>query len=393
MRDLGLPVSKLGGRLGVPRLDLERMVRNDWSHVSVDDVERVAFRLGLDEASIAFRPYAAGDERIAHRLRVLQTRQGGHRDAELNPGAVLSFAEAASVIRIQHNLQAWLGFKSGHVNFQPSNDYGSSTSPAWQVGYMLAEEARRALGLNGNPIESLRELTEKILGIPVVQAELSEHIAGATIACHSPDGVEVRGVVLNVKGANENPWVRRATLAHELGHLLFDPEQELQSVRVDTYEGISSDPSEIRSDFVEQRANAFAVAFLAPLDVIRQMMRPPLSLDDLVGVMERFGISYTAARYHIHNAWYRSYDLPVERPSLPPSDEWRAAENFTIDYFPIEQTPISRRGRFAGFVVACLNNNLLSLQSAANYLACTPEQLEQAAPTIADIHPIGSELS
>ena len=89
----------------------------------------------------------------------------------------------------------------------------------------------------------MRELVEDTLCIPVIQAELSQkRIAGATISV--TDGVETwRGIVLNLKGANENPLVRRATLAHEIAHLLFDPDEYLDTVRVDTYEALNANPN------------------------------------------------------------------------------------------------------------------------------------------------------
>ena len=70
-------------------------------------------------------------------------------------------------------------------------------------------------------------------------------------------------------------WIRRATLAHELGHLLYDPDSRLQNVCVDSYIGSRKDPQTYESDFVEQRANAFAIAFLAPIDAVGKLAPTP----------------------------------------------------------------------------------------------------------------------
>ena len=110
----------------------------------------------------------------------------------------------------------------------------------------------------------MRELAEERLGIPIIQAPIDENIAGATIASTDESGKEMRGIVLNILGANENVWVRRATLSHELGHLLYDPSPRLEKLKIDSYEQGEIDPQMQNTDFVEQRANAFAIAFLAP---------------------------------------------------------------------------------------------------------------------------------
>jgi Zn-dependent peptidase ImmA (M78 family) len=108
--------------------------------------------------------------------------------------------------------------------------------------------------------------------------------------------------------------VRRATVAHELGHLLFDPVQRLDRVRVDTYQSNEIDPesqldlASAATDVVEQRANAFSIALLAPMQAVRDMTPSPLRSGAIERVMSEFGISYTAARHHICNAHYRQFE-------------------------------------------------------------------------------------
>ena len=86
----------------------------------------------------------------------------------------------------------------------------------------------------------MRELVEHRLGIPIIQVKLPPAIAGATISSHGQ-----RGIVLNVRGANTNVWIRRTTLAHELAHILFDPEAKLESVRVDSYKQLERDTEDV----------------------------------------------------------------------------------------------------------------------------------------------------
>ena len=357
-----------------------RSVDNETGHL-----ERIGFILGLDELRLGYRPTGEADAGLAVRLKTLRppTATGS---VGLSPTAVLKFAHSASVIRTQHRLQRWLGMRDGVGWFEPTDDYGNSISPAYIVGYELAEHARQRLNLGDRPIASMRDLVEKTLGIPVIQARLPGGVAGATIAVSDDEHGEVRGIVLNTVGANSNVWVRRATLAHELGHLLFDPIQHLEHVRVDTYQANEVDPQVTATDYVEQRANAFAIAFLAPLDAVRNVVMAGRRTDPVREVMETFGISHTAARYHVRNSCYGLYELPDDRTlDAVPSDEQRAAEDSTLDYFPIPTTPDIRRGRFSEVVISCYDKRYLSDHSAAQYMYCSKSDFRDKLETIRDL--------
>ena len=369
---LGLKPSAVANESRLSKEVVDKAV-SPRSQNNVGDLEHIAFTLGLDELQLGYQSIPHENE-LAVRLRTLQ-RQATADMPRLSPRAVLTFAHAASVIRTQGRLQDWLGERPVLPDeLAPDDYYGTTLSPAYGVGYELAAQARQALGLGDRPIPSMRDLVEKELGIPVIQTELPRNIAGATLAVNSEQG-EVRGIVLNTEGANENVWVRRATLAHELGHLLFDPVQKLDLVRVDTYQSTAVDPQQDMTDRVEQRANAFAIAFLAPVDAVREMVPAPIQASSMRDIQSIFGISYTAARNHIQNAHYRAYELPRECPRSAPSDEQVAAENFTTDYFPLQETPHERVGRFAGIVLSSFDGGYISADSAAKYLGCSKDTL------------------
>ena len=386
--DLGLTVESVAGASHVSGevvRDAERMAHD----VPIGQLEAIAFVLGLDERLLAFDETGSADQDLAFRLKTLQ--QASTVAAKISAGTALNFTEAASIIRVQSMLMEWLGHFKAVKAFQTSSDYGSNISPAWQVGYNLARQATAQLKLNvegSTPIHSMRDLVEKHLGIPVVQASLQPSIAGATITTKGFDGGEVRGFVLNTIGENANVWVRRATLAHELGHILYDPTQVLKELRVDSYQGTLTNPQLSNGDYVEQRANAFAIAFLAPLDSVRDMTPTPLKAEDIGKVMQTFGISHTAARYHVFNAHYRQDDLPVQIELPGPEEDWLTAEDFTLDYFPIQSVPLQRRGRFAGLVAECYQRGLLSSQTSALYLGCTEEAFLEKVDVIQQLHPV-----
>src|SRR5262249_7312640 len=125
---------------------------------------------------------------------------------------------------------------------------------------------------------------------------LNKKFAGATIA----NGKD-RGIAINELGMNANVWVRRMTLAHELCHLLWDPDEKLDRLKVDDYEDI--DPAKDKIDPVEIRANSFAVDFLAPREAVRSIYSSLGDAKKAIGeVVHKYGISVTAAKYHVRNA-------------------------------------------------------------------------------------------
>lgn len=363
---------------------LVKSLEESPSHVPVVQLQNAAFVLGLDERLLSYDLNSGGDNRLAYRLRDLSTKSS-QSTWHMSPRTALRFAEAASIIRVQIRLQEWLGIGTERNLFATSNFYGSYQTQTWKVGYNLANEARVKLNLGQSPILSMRELVEHRLGIPVVQVDLGQKIAGATIVTHNDEGKEVRGILLNSTGENENVWIRRTTLAHELGHLLYDPNEHLENVRVDPYGQSEADPEIQDFDYVEQRANAFAIAFLAPLSRVRSIASIPFSKETIIEVMHTFGLSQTAARYHIFNSHYRQHELPQFTIQQTPQDELKAAENFTTDFFPLQSTPIQRRGKFADLVVRAYTENYISRDTASLYLQCTGEQFSEKIGMIRQI--------
>ena len=361
---------------------------------SIQTLERIACALGLDERKLAFHATAHADTEMAVRLKTLLSPLSSSDEVRLTEATVMLLAEASSIIRIQHSLQYDLRLHAKTSGFGQSADYGSSTNPAWRIGYRLAAQTRDQLSLGQQPIPSMRALTEETLSIPVVQAQLQPSIAGATVSVRDSSGAECRGIILNITGDNNNVWVRRATLAHEVGHLLFDPKNKLQKIRADSYDANNADPEDDSGNFVEQRANAFAIAFLAPNEAVRDMAAPTVSGDDVSQVMSHFGISRTAALYHVSNVNYRQYATPAPNdvPDTSPSDEWRAAEDFAVDYFPIAETPTQRRGRFAGAVALAWSRGLMSEHTAASYLCCEAATFLQNASSVMELYPISASV-
>lgn len=346
---------------------------------SIGILERIASCLGLDESRLGTRLTGDDSENLALRLRQMK-----HGRPDFAPPTVLKFAEAAWVTQKQALLAEWVGVQADFrkLGFEPDSRYGDRSYPAWRCGYDLAHTARKLLGFREHEPIPLRDLVEERLEIPLVHLALPTSIAGATISAGG-----VRGIAVNSSGSNANVWIRRATIAHELGHLLWDPEQRLNSLTVDMFRDFEEPPQSNR-DHVEARANAFAIEFLAPQEpALEVYQRHAQSSDGLRDVMVRFGVSFTSAKFQIWNALNRSVPLDSFAVSnVEPTDDWKGKESFTIDYFKPASVRDSRRGRFASFVIRAMSKKLISESSAALFLGCGEQELEEGTKFIEGIY-------
>jgi Zn-dependent peptidase ImmA (M78 family)/transcriptional regulator with XRE-family HTH domain len=345
--------------------------------LSIRDYERIARVLGLDERFLSVRSEPEGNERIAVRLRTV-----GRNESYMSQSTVVALAEAAWVAMCQSRLERELNLVPEPVDIRPDSYYGGPGSPAFERGYELAQHARSKLGLGQEPIKSMRDLCESTLGLPIIQAPLGNDVAGATIEV---DG-QRRAVVVNLDGHNRNPYIRRATVAHELGHVLYDPPSRLNNLRVDAYADLDRDVAQVR-DPVEQRANAFAVEFLAPqAAAIARYRESPQ--DGLAAVMHTFGVSFTTARYQLWNGLNRTVSLDELRSdNLRWMSNVEAEESYTVDYHPIVGIRPARAGRFSAVVVRAASERRISWDTAAEWLITTPAAAQRAAPNILALFP------
>ena len=369
---LDLPRRTVASKTGLAPEVIDALERS--SRRPVREYERVARVLGLDERSVSFRPVPEGNERVAVRLRSL-----ADDSPSLSPSSVANLAEAAWVAMTQIRLETDLGLHQS-VQFEHSSDYGFGR-PAYTAGYELADRFRRDLGLGRLPIPSMRQLAEVRLGIPVIQAQLDERIAGATVESSGR-----RAIVLNIDGLNGDALVRRSTMAHEIGHLVFDPSQRLEDLRVDEYGELEQRP-DTRADPVEQRANAFAVQLLAPQD--EAIERYSANQDLFTSVLDYFGVSFTAGRYQIWNGLERSVRLEdIRAPNRRPEPDWDARESFTLTYHPIRELARrpSRAGRFSAVVIRSAKEGLISWDTASEMLHCSEQEARDSVDEMTDLY-------
>ncbi|MDI7268800.1 MAG: XRE family transcriptional regulator [Myxococcota bacterium] len=364
---LGLQIRHVASRAGVEPRVVEQAEQS--KRLPIREYERIAQALGLDERYISFRSEPVGNERLAYRLRTV-----GDDLPRMTPSAVSAIAEAVWVATTQTRLESGLGMVVPQWEIQTSSNYGAPGYPAYMQGYYLAHDARKKLALGDGPLtRPLREICEDVLGIPLIQADMGEAIAGVTVQVG-----DRRAVVLNLSGRNRHVYVRRCTVAHEIGHILYDDDAYLNQLRVDEYDELESPPERL-NDPVEQRANAFSVEFIAPKRAMVESFHR--ETDDPVGAaMDAYGISFTAARYQIWNGLDRSvsWDSLATR-RREPDQRFEAGERFTVDFHPVRGIPASRAGRFSAVVLRAAEEGRVSWQTAAEYLRCSAEDLKAAA--------------
>jgi Zn-dependent peptidase ImmA (M78 family) len=341
------------------------------------DLERMAQDIDLNEETLGTVAGAGADRQLGVRLRTMKSSD----PSRFSDSTVLGLAEAAWTIRKQLELASLTREGDQEVitnlGIIPSDEYGSKLVPAYQMGYRLARETRRLLGINPEaPIDSLKELIETRLRIPVVQFELHSDFAGATVASEGK-----RGIVINLAGRNFDPLVRRMTMAHELGHLLWDPDQSLKKLRVDRYDQLDEDAvaDKYPLDHVERRANAFAIEFLAPGDaILAEFGKSNGDAAKLETLITTFGVSRTAIVRHLFNSSHKAVDVDHVRINQISNDDWEVRESLAVSVFAPQDVPVSRRGRFAYLIYRAFNEHLISADTAATLYRCKLSELTTA---------------
>lgn len=170
----------------------------------------------------------------------------------------------------------------------------------WNSGYALAKQVRPGLqamlGMSkerNNPLDVPAVFEH--LGLPIVDAtELPPTIQGAAIL-----DARGRGAVLvnraSTFGASHSG--RRAILAHELCHLLFDRTANGQLGQLDLRRDLTRDMR------LEQRANAFAAEILLPRkEILRHSTRGKIARRELERLAKEYGAGMELAGFQAENA-------------------------------------------------------------------------------------------
>lgn len=182
-------------------------------------------------------------------------------------------------------------------------------------GSLIAEQERKRLSIGINPIGDLATLIAK-QGIWACAADLPDDISGLFLN-------NVRTGMIILVNATHVKARKRFSYAHEYAHALFDRDE---SIRISSAQN--------NSENIEVRANAFAAAFLMPLDGIAEILRSlnkgkssreeqvifdvsadsrmnvesrsapfsqNITFQDIAIIAHHFGVSYHAAVYRLRS--------------------------------------------------------------------------------------------
>jgi hypothetical protein len=189
-----------------------------------------------------------------------------------------------------------------------------ATNSAARQGYLLARELRHAIGNHADALTDLRDLVERLCGVTVLVRRLAT-IGSSALAVKADDAA---AIVLAPIAHPREP-VARVWLAHELCHILFDPDAGGIHLVVDF-----DDERHVQQ--AERRARAFAAELLLPEAGIRKLAGPPSNVTAEVAsrnliamVRDAFGSTWQVAANHLCNLGFISLDLRdwLERQQAP----------------------------------------------------------------------------
>jgi len=247
-----------------------------------------------------------------------------------------------------------LGSESGYRTAELPDPAGFDGDPE-----LIAESMRAAAGLApGDPVRNAVRTTER-LGIGVVDNldHIDSRVPGHT-AVSRPTHLADRPLVALV--AELPGAVKRLTVLHELGHLIFDRDL--------------SEPVGIRSR-EEKRAYKFAGAYLLPASVVRQRVSESLNLHGYLPIKADYGISVAATIVRAKDLGVISTDRARSLQIQLAAQRWRYNEPVEV---PDEQPLLLRQalGKVYG---------AQSTAKAANDVGVQPEWVTRwahAKPTI-----------
>jgi Zn-dependent peptidase ImmA (M78 family) len=286
MTTLTLPSSPAGRielllrHSGVSKAQLARSLELP-AEVSVEDVLAGEYQLSATDlvvvAELLDVPVTVLSGQVPMNRHLGVSLRLGTVEAPDVPADALEYAD--QMLRYRGLLDSWLG--AWH---SPLAGVGMSTDSFFvRAGRESAQRVRDGLELGEEPIADLVNLAER-LGFPVVFRLLPEGMHGLNVQ-DEREGVATRLIIVSTRG----PWtMQRYTIAHELGHALYD---DAGQVIVDLVE--------IPDRLPELRADSFARHLLLPSAALkREVMRARrdgLSWEVLTAqLMVRWGMSRQA---------------------------------------------------------------------------------------------------
>jgi Zn-dependent peptidase ImmA (M78 family) len=293
---LGLSVEEVGRLSHLSPVEVTAAERDD-AEVSISTLEALGQALAFDPAVI-LRGESLPD---ARRMPGWFLSHAGEEAEAVSPHDARLFAVAAELGRTGAFLRELVGDPPPALGDLRGDLTPIDAEEPWRLGYRLGEQARQNLALAHPALRS----DAALVSVQKTLEDLGVHVAHVSFYSLARYAVSIVGpgvmpiVLLNLATERSAQRVaRRAVLAHELSHLLHDSgEAVLPSMPRQPTPYVGA---------VEQRANAFAPAFLAPPSSLREALvgAPP---DDVVRTIAvRWGLMAEGAIWHAKNCGFIS---------------------------------------------------------------------------------------
>jgi len=228
-------------------------------------------------------------------------------------------------------------------------------------GISAATRFRRDHHLGTQPLGDLVAIIEQAIGIDVAILDAGPDEHGLTM--RDP----VRDAVFIGVARTRNPMRQRSTLAHELGHVLFED-------WIDSTTGSGNDRPR-----AEIRADAFARHLLVPIDGLREFLgnQDLVTLPTLSAVVQRFLVSAQIAVIALNQAKYIDDDTKREWWSLT-APQLAGRFGWSDQYRALQADSDQRRApqRLLARAIRAYAEGVLSAQAIATLRGITLENAE-----------------
>lgn len=211
------------------------------------------------------------------------------------------------------------------MRFTPVGAQGPRPADAARQGYRLARKVRAELELGGKPLGDMRALLEEQFGIAVVVDTLVSHDLRAASILDVNRAAAAVVLASPHPDLEKNPALARVFLAHELGHLLFDPGTP-RTIRLALDNHLLLGEAPI--DLLESRAKGFAAEFLIPYEGLCALFGDPINPVATLGegremvasARDRFGTPTEIAARHLGNHGFIRSELMLDLlHQMPPT--------------------------------------------------------------------------
>lgn len=299
MRERGMTQTTLGGRAGLSKTAMSRLMKGE-RRITAGELGTIAYALGVPAASLLgeelrsapkSRPFA-----LAARLSSADAEYPEAQD------------RARQLLEVRGQLDSLVAADSRDLASVPQ--LPSRSLRAKDQGARLGTAVREALGLGIAPIDDIAEFAETHFGLAVAREPLPDALVGllvtdsAEAGATSTEPTQARSVAaLALVNSTDTTARQRFTIAHELGHLLFEDADV-----------VLPDYRKAENKKKEWRANEFASELLSPAAGVSALTEqlgatpPPGSQDRAVwverlvcGVAATYGVSFESAANRCNN--------------------------------------------------------------------------------------------